>query len=360
MTIETTEENDIHFVMMPTLTTDKYENCSVAGMDLSNSGVTYGAIGTLTAVKVPTGMRTFPDGSGPVDLSLPGYSSVALDVSTFSINTSVRVVSAGFEVHNTSPEVFKSGSVVVYRMPQTRHLTAMRLVDGVDPQVQYQIYRARLPPATQAAALAHPGAHMWEAFDGNYNVAVISHPDTAHLRDYNSMCFLGRDTLGNFDPVNSLVIRELPQPDGRLYPSIDLSGAYYAGINAGCSLTATLKVFLEIFPTGQDGVIQLLSQPSPPHDQTALDIYARAVGKLPPGCKVADNNGGDWWRAAVDVVNTIAPRAVGIARETAKIAKPLVKAFSKTPQINQNRNFGQDSLARAGPNKTKKLINRNR
>lgn len=364
LTVETRDAVDMHVVMLPTLTTDYYENATVTGLTVTSTGDNYGPLGTLNVIKVPAGFPTFPDYNSPVDIAASGGEIFTLDASEYSINTSLRVVSAGFEVHNTSPEVFKSGSVVVYRMPQTKHLTGARMTD-ISPEIT-QAYRARLPPHTQASALAHPGSRQWEAYDGNYNVAIISHPETAHLRDYNSMIYMSRDTIGDTDPINALYIKPTTATTvGRLYPSIDLCGAYYAGLQPGSTLTVTLKLFLEIFPTGQDGVVQLLAQPSPAHDSVALDIYARAVGRLPPGCKVDDNSGGDWWRAAVDVVNTVAPRA-GAAMETmGRVARPIKSVLAKRKQkagnvINDNSNFGEDSLkSNRGKNK-EKLINKNR
>jgi len=83
------------------------------------------------------------------------------------------------------------------------------------------------------------------------------------------------------------------------WTKFDISGAYYTGLSPSTTLTVTWNVFVERFPTYNQGELITLAKISPGLDDNALKFYSHALRSLPIGVKVSENGLGTWFKEAV-------------------------------------------------------------
>lgn len=234
-----------------------------------------------------------------------------------------RVIAMGFEVHNTTAEIYKQGSVTTYRMPQAKSQnTSLFSNNGSTSYGVVSGYRFSSPPSTVAQANLLKGTRTWEAKDGVYATCFQSTVQNPLLKMANEH--------GLFDPTSdpgqaatvsgTPLFAGLPQPtnpttyvpSANQFMPYDTSGAIFTGLSSQTTLTVKLRVYVERAPTWNEPSLAVLASPSAGYDVLALELYAQAVNMLPAAVKVSENAAGDWWKAVLRVVKHVAG-PVGLA-----------------------------------------------
>lgn len=342
-TITCVGPRDVHVFSMPQLTRREMYQYPVKSPTYTDSlsPVTfYGGIGPLNIVVTDLGAATMPYLDTTTGLWTPAASAnmavSAFDLSQYLVGQT-RLVSMGFEVHNTTPELYKSGSVVTYQTPQT--LTRSQLINGLVTGTRANVIRSVLPPATQAQALLQSGAQMWEAMDGNYNVVTMcSKENPIYDPDYADQLYQPTFTKDSGGTVQGIILYPraadlFPNTSTNVQPiPFNTSGAYYAGLAASSTLTVTLKAYIECFPSPDQISYVSLTRPACPYDPLAIELYSRAAFRLKPGTKVENNAGGEHWAMVRNIITSIAPRLAG----------PLNMATSMARRIRAGKNTAED------------------
>jgi len=206
--------------------------------------------GGLTIVSVPTGMTTGFSGNNN------GVSQV-LSLATTYFDGPSRVVSAGFEVYNTTAEIYKQGGVTCYRMDQptdAEYAAPVYINGGLATAALQSVVTVRARkdrPQTIAAAQLLEGSRSWKAEEGCYCVLgmnnvysdqTLAAPVVYSLisDDYNSGIAFGLTNPGtapNLPSVQSVY-------QNKSY--YDTTGAYFTGL----SDQTTLNVFFNVFVRG--------------------------------------------------------------------------------------------------------------
>jgi hypothetical protein len=280
-----------------------------------------------------------------------------------------RLIGMGFEVHNTTAELYKQGSLCVYRqMADARD--PMTLVGGNTAGVAYnQIFSAqmvRYPPASPAEAMLISGSRQWTAEEGCYVVmAFSSEENPANPIPTGAMVVYAandddEDGIINLDPLNVPLPRiptagttQSPVTNVRVHP-IHQSGAILSGLSYSTTLTINVNYYYESFPSGSSPEILVLAKPSCKYDPCALELYSRVIQELPVGVPVCENGLGDWFLdAASKAAKFIGPALSALPHPIAKGAGAALSYLGDTGQDyvkrqNYTGNVPQNSWEQSG------------
>lgn len=265
-----------------------------------------------------------------------------------------RVVAIAFEVENTTPELYKGGTVHYYRFPTTLDKKANYYTVGGALSQSAQI--ATGFPVALSDVVKDPNTETRKASEGAYVVGTFLDVDNQPFCGYQpgsvslsqwtnnvpNQTVLWRQTLGLNPADNDLRLQ-----------GINHAGAWFTGLNENSTLTITVKYIIEDLVPISDNVYPL-TRNTPPRDNLALEIYSQALAKVPVGVPVSENPLGEWFNTVMDAIANYAPKigsvvpglgsiigsgvgalasaAGGINRSLAKAEKQKVKpAAKKTP-----------------------------
>ncbi len=275
--------------------------------DINDKGfITNGTAGTGRNLSGVTATAVLANNS----MTFNGVEAGTAQCTEFLISGPSRIVAAGIEITNTTAEIYKQGSVTVFRVP---NLSEPRQVVYNDGAFIYPItYQAvELAPDTVYDANAYFGSRTWAASEGAYVIArqngtvnkfrynagfpaIAVVPPTDPLGD--SRCFVTdtvNDTLGFSQSYCT---------------PFDLSGAYFTGLSEQTTLNVTVRWFVERQPTIQNPDLLVLATPSAGYDPLALEIYTRAMAHQPPGVMISENPLGEWFKKVLKGVSDWAPK----------------------------------------------------
>jgi len=266
--------------------------------------------GPVCVVTGPVGQDTFYDGSAAT-----GGKMEVFDFSNW-YDGQKRVVAMAFEVHDTTAELYKQGTVTTYRLPQVIDTQQLNFIYSTNTSKTPTVcYMSRSPPADLSSALLLQGSRQWEASHGCYCVATF---DDRRMdltgSHYGTRVF----TTGDLSTeATNYGFGQQPLADGtnqwacqlRSWKPIPFhtSGAYFTGLNANSTFTVTVKLILEVAPTPENQQLVVLAKPSPDYDPLAIEIYKHASQLLPPGVPVGENASGDFWDKVLMAIESAAP-----------------------------------------------------
>lgn len=265
-----------------------------------------------------------------------------------------RLIAGGFEVHNDTAELYKSGSVTTYTMPQklTRPAIAGTQIRGSTDKGPSSIRRGRGLPPSAFHARQLRNAHTFSASQG----CLVPFRMELESEDM------------DFQPVNSGLFA-FPFADGDLQTggiisntilqhgtnnatlmvrsaAIETSGAFFTGLHENTVLTLTMKFYVEVAPTFANPDLLSLCSPAAPYDPMVLRCYDHCVRQMKAGVPVSFNDAGEWWRMILKTLRSAVPSVVGtgikaILPEASPLAGlaslGLQKAIDKAVTNSQNR-----------------------
>lgn len=227
---------------------------------------------------------------------------------------SYRIVASGFEVHNSTPELYRSGTVTTWRANPTQELSSLRLAD----QNLFAVSRSYNGiPATLQLANQFPTSRTWEAAAGCY---VVSSPDFSDVafKSYDEGCVVIRTGATQGATRRSIIVGGLVDFDvggseGRLvYRSGFVpSGAIFSSIAPESTFTLDCRVTVEVSPDLTTSDLSIASQPTA-SDPVAMELAALAMAALPSGVPASFNAAGDWFRMVLKTIGTVAPLVAGL------------------------------------------------
>lgn len=284
-----------------------------------------------------------------------------------------RCIARGFEVRNTTAEIYKQGSICVYRQPTApenfaAYTCKINLTDALVKETDIKIdskkrkdapspfanvegtaarsLRYSIPPPNNLQeALLLPGTRQWEAKHGCYVVqtqydmansasfhapqGVLVNLDEANLSFPSVHVNESAKTMytqipNGFDP---LVIYEGGEGTGLLpiltYASqkfipFNPCGTILSGLSDNSTITLNwIEVFERTISSEQKDLITL-AKPSAPVCYPAMELYSAVWRELPVGVPVEENGLGDWFLGVCD----------SIADTVSSIARPVLGAIS--------------------------------
>jgi len=241
-----------------------------------------------------------------------------------------RVISKGFEVYNTSAELYKGGTVCVWTSPVPDITDAPTVnfayANGTSGAPGYAWASASAiemegPPNGTASALLLAGSKQWDATKGCY-VPGRLHSEDIPTSDYYPVIPIIVDNTWNTQPNAQTARVIVPAvtswtiPDGEAvygYSSLqmtqfDMTGALFTGLTAQSTLTINWNIIVERFPSNQDLDLVVLAVEPPERDDVAIRFLSHALRELPVGVPVDMNGLGDWFKDAIGTASDfIAP-----------------------------------------------------
>jgi hypothetical protein len=337
----------------------------------------------ITILSGPTGLVetsgwSDPFQSGAIGLDPTLYTQSALNLNENFTDGDYRVIGSGFEVINTSPELYQSGLTTVWRSPvpsfntKTTYNHFIYKDTGAGATWISSISSSGLlierPPNTLAQADIMPDTKKWKAKDGAYVVGRFNDLETSTQDHGWTQPIIGY--TANETTLQLPVSYAQPQiisgapgyPDDKLpaiyaqryfnWSNMDISGCFLTGLAPETSYTITWIIYIERFPTQQQANLIVLANPSPCLDPIALEMYKCIVQHLPAGVPQYENGLGDWFRDAVSsVAEVVSPVLSVIPHPYAQAAAGVAKAFIKKEPA---QNYSPHPAA-AEPRKVKQL-----
>lgn len=227
-----------------------------------------------------------------------------------------RVVAAAFEVVNTTAELYKGGTVTVYRSPSYSS-SCHTLGYNTGPVLTNF---GNMPPTNPSDAALFPNSRTWGAEEGCYVVATQNSMDNnfvSPLPSRSTGLILGLNntalTTGTGQRICYLPVAGLAlfPPQNQPYP-FDCCGAVFSGLQNSSTLQLTSRYYIERLPAISDPNLLVLAREPCPYDPVIMELYSRVIRELPVGVRVADNPLGEWFFDILQALAGIAP-AVGTA-----------------------------------------------
>jgi len=310
-------------------------------------------MGTLTALSGPVGFNA--NACPTVGNQIV---STQLQPSNIYTNGGYRVSAQAFEVRSVGPELYKSGTCNMWRIPtpelsasvvaNNRNYTSTTLVGAA--YVSSVIMDAW--PATETEATLIPNTITGLAKDGCYVVARMN-TMFPQIYDSNGQTFIFRTpsqtcglvyqsggpgvatvvtpSLGPQIPSLSLTMNGgasflMPTSYSTAISQFDMCGAQFMGLSDSDVLTITVKFIITRYPTERQPEILVMGKAAPEFDPVALQWYSYHVSRLPTGVPVKDNALGDWFRSVVGKVAGFVKPIIPMATNVLSMAGPKGKA----------------------------------
>jgi len=240
-----------------------------------------------------------------------------------------RLLGGAIEVHDTSPELYKSGSLTVADISSALDESSCLVRDnaqdgsiGIVP-----CYSFNAPPATLAEATVLPGSQTWEAKEGVYAVLKQSKRENPfEVTQYGSPLWVDSvPTGGQFStpaqrgvgtPPEFQTYSTNPGPGVATYlvpfgipvqpTPFDIKVILLSGLDPNGSYRVNFNIILEAIPDITDQRLLVLAKPSPRLDMNALELYSETIRELPSGVPVRMNSSGEWFSKVLGVLDKFA------------------------------------------------------
>lgn len=262
-------------------------------------------------------------------------------------SASARTVSLAFELHNTTAELLKAGSVTAYRTPSLSVPTHGFLDNTTPTPIPFAGQVIANIPENLAQAVALPNSRTWSAKEGAYCVS-LPHPDNVYSTSMPQNLVL---TFGS--GVNGY-LRHITYNSSSTSSFSPISSAGLHSdrfVDSHQTFTLDARQILEVVPSVSISDPYLpFSGTAPRCDEIFLKLYKEMFNTIPPGTPVRNNASGDWFRQLIVIAKAalplIASALPGQAKIIAQAALPFIdsaitKAIQKKAETQPVRNITQ-------------------
>jgi hypothetical protein len=259
-----------------------------------------------------------------------------------------RCTDAGFEVCNSTAELYKQGMVTLFRTPvPTRHeaisgICSGGTFNGTSPaQV---INMDAWPLNAQAAFLANNSIQL-PASGGCYVPSVINDLDALGYTNFNATqpFIVNGNSSGTINPATGANLLPYQVQDATgvgtwsmapvAWTNFHMSGALFTGLSLTSTMQVNAKWGIERFPSQNDSVLAPFAHPVPDRDLIALAMYSHIINHMPVGADFLSNGFGDWIQDALGTVSDfIAPVLSAIPHPVAQSLATGVKGLNTLVQ----------------------------
>lgn len=238
---------------------------------------------------------------------------------SFALNSDRgRLIAVGFEVHNTTADIYKQGSVTVAQLPDAAKDSTVVLYKGagIDAFTAQSDLSARFGSSRSALA-AIPTSQTWQAREGVYCIPRMTEVQTEpSAPELGKRTVMALDTADNvpktIEPIATMIATNgASTATTGAFLGVRPSGfspieSYFTGLSPETTLTVTFRTFVEYFP-GCGSNLLPMATPSPAYDPAALKAYSLIVREAPYAVAVRDNASGDYFRAILKLISQAAP-----------------------------------------------------
>lgn len=259
-----------------------------------------------------------------------------------SLTQRFRVVSAGWEIYNTTAPLVTQGIVTCWRQPAGAEAETRGFLSGTGGAVfngSSTCLELAPIPQNPGQALVMEGSCQWAAKDGNYTVIPFGSGDLPTNSSYarKGIHFVDR----NVDATPTWWNQDLNQSAAAL-PALSygfgindltnqqMTGAIYSGLPETATLTLNIRVYVELVVganLSSEQNFSRIARKSSPFDPTALQLYTGCLRDMPVSVMVRENGFGDWFMGAADrILNFATPILKMIPHPAAQGAATIATA----------------------------------
>jgi len=298
---------------------------AIASGNVNNYGTNFGGLSILTFNQSDNNQDIF-------GANIQTAQSLAPNI-TDLINP-YRVIGKAFEVYNTSPDLYKSGAVCVYKQPAADMSTATTMLyssAGGTSTCFMDSLLMEAPPGSVTSALRLPNSRQWDAKEGCYVITPLHGTDIpVHLANYTQPLYYPTTpgdvtNYGAQIPTNGSPLGAFLSPADQNFTNFDQTGAIFTGLTPQSTLTVNYRMIIEVFPSA-DSSLANFAHPSPCLDEVALELYSKICHRAPVGVEVKYNGLGDWF---IDGINAVKDMVLPMAQNALKQSKhPAAQVLS--------------------------------
>jgi len=256
---------------------------------------------------------SFNVGTNPNTGSIAAGTFARAATGTISASSPGRLLAVGIEIHNVTPELYKSGTITCSRMGNFQGSVKCLLDDSTSatPAVvgNVEMDLARLPPSTVASAITRPGTTQWEAAKGAYIFTRLAGTElpiehlTYRVIGYTTGTLSGMEMTSPVEE-DATTARIVPKM-ATMRHGLDRPFIYLTGLSPETVLNVTTRVYVEYFPDYSDTTRLRLSTPSPAYDAEALRLYGQIAPHLPMAVPVSMNAKGDYFSLVMKLLSNV-------------------------------------------------------
>lgn len=229
----------------------------------------------------------------------------------------IRTVSFGYELHNTTAEIQRAGSVTVYRAPSNYHEVHMYMKEGAIVQPFSATFINQMPHSL-GIATNYPNTRTWEAAKGVYSVC-LPHPTNTFSPSLPSNFILQGGGLAN-SVVCAYNSSYTTTKASITHSPLSCTGVFSSRYSAEQTFTLDFRQILEILPGPSDTMDLSFASTCPQLDSTCIKMYKRMYTQIPPGVPVSFNAAGDWVRSIIRIAKNVLPTLSAFPGPVGKIA----------------------------------------
>jgi hypothetical protein len=329
----TTVTYDVMIVTWPQLNSQQFEICGRSNNIVNVRPI--GAAFTVPHLAVYTKPSTTPNfiyqAQPDFMIEIPPQYCTGV----FSLNF------GGFEVVNTTPDLYRGGSLSCVRYSQpAREPTAWQIAppSAGHALTVATVQQIRAPPVNLSELNNFPNAVTWSARDGCYCVYSLNNlEDMPQYPSYTQPVINPRlfDDVPYSDATLNTADCSFPHITDTTNPAymafipcfanveLDTNVVMMTGLSPQSTFTLTSRVGIESFPTSAEPEILVLAKPSASYDACALALYTETIRNLPPGVPAGLNPSGEWWDSVMD---TVVGSAEALGTMFAPELTPLIQA----------------------------------
>lgn len=328
---------DMNVVSLPTFTSITIENAIDAGYVIypSTTPRDY-RVGGVTAWANAPGVSTWDPVTAidpPVTINadtffFPGYSY------TTAWTQQIRplffeVLSAGMELWNVTPELYRGGSLVRYRVPTqcrktTRYVdspTATPALTVTSPRSEF--WCMPMPPNTSTEATFYPDSIVADAKEGSYQMHTIQDQVSEYRLTGNDRFYLGPSadfslTHGNCYVSASTISPTYDYDCLTVRGDFDMVGTYFTGIPPETKITLRYRIIVSVVPSADDPQLLSLAKVSPDANFKLDSLISHVQGDFLPGVPVSWNPKGEWFKKVLSIGKKVIPKAIPIVKDLAQ------------------------------------------
>lgn len=279
------------------------------------------------------------------------YDNIPYVTDVFDTETSARIIAIGMEVHNTTSELYKQGSVITWAVsdePTFQTAVPCRSDYAVRNNFVKDSVILVDAPETPAEAIDLPGSLQWDAAKGCYVVPrfIQEENEPQDLRPLiaveHSEVGLAYTSLITSDATNVYFDGD---PTNAMLPT-GLAGAMFTGLSNQTELTVNLTYYVEQFPSIESNLRRLAGQGCP-EDFAALELYTKIVRHMPTGVEVNDNFLGAFVAGIARVASMVMPyipRVLSAISTGSEIVSSISNGLERDREI-RNRSLPSNSTA---------------
>lgn len=313
---------DCNFVSLPFITPTFLNSCNDAGFEVISPTATphSNLIGGVVVSGATPGAPTFMPGSTNTSVNalnyfFPNWTSSG----TYPINrVFYEILSIGLEIQNVTPDIYKGGTVVRYRLPtQGREANILQYHGGAyQPMTPFFCYP--MPPTSSSQATAIPTSNIDKAAEGSYQMHTIQDQVSDYYISGNGGVFLsnadGTSTLDGNSWITDLDQTNPPLVRG----DFDIVGSYFTGLTPETLLTLRYRIIVSTVPTTVNQQLLALAKTSPDANFKLESLISHLQAEFPAGVPVSMNPKGEWFKKVLKIGKKVLPKALPIVKDLAQ------------------------------------------